>query len=166
MPAKKKHSTKTADAYFETFQAQHPKPRDRWINSLFALIVLWGFSGLIWFLPFPHLDFLGKYNGFVNWFTFFMAGLVYYYFRMLPIFSYFMLFTFGIFSYLFVQMEYWEQAGGPVPWHFCLCVLLFGSLALFFIRKNALKNTSLFDAVFIATLWPWHVLLKKLNIRY
>src|SRR5690554_3662671 len=85
----------------------------RWI---FIPLITFGAFGLIWSIPFPHLPFLGKFNGFVNWASFVVAFSIYYYYKLSPTLSYGMLLIFGLFSYFIVQLEYWEIDGGLSLW--------------------------------------------------
>lgn len=165
----KKADVRPIDAYFQSYDENYRQSPNRWIHSVCALVILFGISGLVWFIPFPRLDFLGRYNGFVNWFTFFMAILIYYYYRLSPMLSYFMLFTFGLFSYLFVQLEYWEQGDGPRPWLFCLGVFVVGWIGQFVGHGIVGKRLSfLADVRFllIGPLWIWLSAFRKMGLRY
>lgn len=135
-------------------------------QGIFVLFLCFGLSVLIWSIPFPHIDFLGRYNGFVNWFTFFMAIVVYYYLRLAPTLSYAILFSFGVFSFLIVQLEYWEQDGGPALWIAGLIAFALG-LGGYLLSDGHNRNMlSTFKSISIAPLWFWHLAFKKLNIPY
>ncbi|QNL49473.1 DUF962 domain-containing protein [Olivibacter sp. SDN3] len=167
--SKKKESKRPVDVYFEQYAESHQHPTNKLIHWVCVPLITFSISSLIWFIPFPHLSFLGQYNGFVNWFTLVMAIVVYYYLRLAPTLSYAMLFSFGVFSFLIVQLEYWEQAGGPAPWIVALIIFVVAWIGQFVGHKIEGKKPSfLTDVKFllIGPIWLWHFIFKKLNIPY
>ncbi|WP_028295464.1 hypothetical protein [Olivibacter sitiensis] len=169
----KKEPLRPIDTYFRFYEEQYPSPSKRGAQAVGMLFWWFGLCGLVWFIPFPYLVFFGRYNGFVNWFTFLMAILIYCYYRLSPMLSYFMLITFGLFSYLFVQLEYWEKESGPEPWLCCLAVFvlasIIGLIGRYIIDKKQGKKVSLLDnmkLLFIGPLWLWRYVFLKLSLRY
>ncbi len=135
-----------------------------------ALIVFWfGLSATIWAIPFPEISFMGRFNGFFNWFTLFMAGVIYYYLKLAPTLSYAMLLSFGVFSFLIVQLEYLEQDGGlPMVSVALLCLVV--GLAVEFIgfrKKNPSAGLKIFQQrLFIGPLWYWSKVFEKLSVPF
>src|SRR5690554_4617138 len=102
---KKKHvqepPKRPVDVYFETFNRQYQHPVNRVIQWIALPVFAFGMLGLVWMIPFPEIAFLKKhgYDTFINWGSFFIAGVIYYYLRLAPTLSYAMLFTVGIYSF-------------------------------------------------------------------
>lgn len=172
--AKKNQSTKQVnkrpiDIYFEQYAEHHQNPTNKLFHWICVPLITFSISGLIWFIPFPYLNFLGQYNGFINWFTIVMAIVVYYYLRLAPTLSYAMLFSFGVFSFIIVQLEYLEKAGGPAPWIICIILFVLGWIGQFIGHKIEGKKPSfLTDIKFllIGPIWLWHFIFKKVGIPY
>lgn len=159
------------DVYFETFDKQYQHPVNR-IIQYFALPIFWfAFLGLVWMIPFPEIDFLKQwgYDTFLNWGSFFIAGIIYYYLRLSPTLSYAMLLTVGVFSFFIVRLEYMEQAGGPAVWLVCGSLLLISFLALYLGSRLERKPVSFPDfcrLLVLGPVWLWHFAFKKWNIPY
>ena len=162
-------SKRAIDALFEEYTAFYQNSVNRKLQWIAIPLIFFGISGLVWLMPFPSLPFLGKYNGFINWFTILMAFTIYYYLRLAPTLSYAMLFTFGAFSYLIVQLEFAHKQGGAHPLVPCVAIFVIG-LILFFIGarregKSASFKTKL-KLLLIAPLWLWHLVFDKLKLPY
>ncbi len=122
-------------------------------------------------VPFPTIGFLAEhgYDTFLNWGSFFIAAVVYYYLRLAPTLSYAMLLVVGLFSFVIVQLEYVERDGGPAVWSVC-AVLLLLSLGALYLGKRLervpvpLRDFSRF--LVLGPIWLWHFVFKKLNIPY
>lgn len=128
-----------------------------------VILTLFGLMLFAWALPFPHLNFLGKYNGYVNWASFLIAALIYYYLRLSPTVSYLLLFILFAFSYLIIQLEQQLSAGGLLLTGFVVLLAgLAGQIAVY--RK--LSNVSTFKMLIQAPLWLIVSALRKLNLRY
>jgi len=159
------------DVYFETFNRQYQHPVNRAIQWIALPVFAFGILGLVWMIPFPEIAFLKKYgyDTFVNWGSFFIAVLVYYYLRLAPTLSYAMLLTIGIYSFFIVRLEYVEQAGGPAVWSVCACLLLASLLVLYLgkgMERVAVPFRSFLKLLLIGPIWLWHFAFKKLNIPY
>lgn len=164
-----KHIERSIDRYLSHFSRYHQQARNRYLFYLTIPLLLFAIAGLIWFIPFPRLTFLGAYQGYFNWFTIFMAIIIYAYLKLSPTLSYAMLFTFGICSYLLVQLEYWEKGGGPTPWLVCLligCLAIGGQLLGY--RREGIKVSlgEFLRFLFIGPLWLWSHLFKRMRIPF
>lgn len=172
---KKKHVQETpkrlVDAYFEMFGRQYQNPVNRIIQWIAIPVFAFGVIGLVWMIPFPEIAFLKRmgYDTFLNWGSFFIAGLVYYYLRLAPTLSYAMLLTIGVFSFFIVQLEYVEQAGGPAVWMVCGC-LMFASLLALYLGKNmekvAVPFGSFLKLLLVGPIWLWHFVFRKLKMPF
>jgi hypothetical protein len=132
---------------------------------LYAAVVftLFGLMLFAWAISFPHLGFLGRYNGYVNWASFLIAALIYYYLRLSPTVSYLLLFILFAFSYLIIQLEQRLTGGGLLLTG--LGILLTG-LAGQVIIYQKLKNVPVFTMIMQAPLWLMVSILRKLKLRY
>ncbi|WP_257670380.1 hypothetical protein [Parapedobacter tibetensis] len=159
------------DAQFESFDRQFQHPFNRTIQNFCIPIFSFAVLGLVWVLPFPEIAFLEKYgyDTFINWGSFFIAAMVYYYLRLAPTLSYAMLLTVGVFSFLIVQLEYIEQGGGPEIWLVCSTLLSFSFVILYIAKDMERRPVSLrefFRLLLLGPIWLWHFVFKKLNIPY
>src|SRR5690606_32145606 len=159
------------DVYFETFDRQFQHPVNRVIQYLAIPVFSFAVLGLVWMIPFPEIGFLKRngYDTFLNWGSFFIAGLIYYYLRLATTLSYAVLLTVGVFSFFIVRLEYVEQAGGPAVWGVC-ALLLFASFLALYVGKRMEKNPVSFSGFLrllaLGPIWLWHFVFKKLNIPY
>lgn len=157
------------DILFDKYSESHQSSTNRIINWICVPLIVFGIVGLVTSLPFPHIGFLGKYNMFINWFSVVLAVTIYYYSTLSPILSYLMLFVFGIFYVLIVQLEYVEQAGGPALWQVSLGIFTLAWIGQIIGNSIEGKKPSLLDNlefILIGPIWLLHFLLKKLNLRY
>lgn len=151
------------DRYFEEVdQAYHKSAA---VAALFVLLMMFGLITFVWALPFPHLAFLGKYNGYLNWASFLIAGLIYYLLRLSPMVSYLMLFMLFGFSYGIIQLEGWQKAGGPALWVVGFGVLVFGVAVQLFAIKASKINKGV-NFLFKTPVWLLVLLLKKIGFKY
>lgn len=159
------------DVYFETFDRQFQHPVNRVIQYLAIPVFSFAVLGLVWMIPFPEIGFLKKngYDTFLNWGSFFIAGMIYYYLRLATTLSYAVLLTVGVFSFFIVRLEYVEQAGGPAVWMVCTLLLLMSFLMLYLgkrMERNPVPFGSFLRMLTLGPIWLWHFVFKKLNIPY
>jgi len=173
MKKERKSAVKTApqkkvDLLFAEYAASHQHPSNQLINWVCIPMILFSVLGLLWSIPFPHLNFLGRYNGFVNWASFFIAISGYYYYRLSPVLSYMMILLVFALSLLVVQLEKWEAAGGPAVWLVCVITLLFAIGALFIGQKIEGKESSFktnVKSVLIGPIWLLKLILLKIGLK-
>jgi uncharacterized membrane protein YGL010W len=153
------------DQYSDNYQIHTPK-LFHWIC---IPLILFSILGLVWSIPFPHLDFMGRYNGYVNWASFLIAFSIYYYYKLSPIMSYLMLIFVFILAMGVVQLEQWQANGGPALWLVC-AVLFIGSWIVQFIghKIEGKKPSFLTDVKFllIGPIWLMHFICLKTGLRY
>ncbi|TCK83684.1 Mpo1 family 2-hydroxy fatty acid dioxygenase [Albibacterium bauzanense] len=155
------------DALFLQYADSHQNSTNILIHWICVPLIVFGIFGLVWSIPFPHIDFLGKYNGFINWASFLVAFSIYYYLKLSPTLSYGMLLIIGLFSYFIVQLEYWELAGGPALWLVCLIIFILSWIGQFIGHKIEGKKPSfLTDLKFllIGPIWLLAKVYKKVRI--
>lgn len=157
------------DVYFDKYQESHNNPTNEIIHWICVPLIIFSLMGLVWSIPFPNLSFLGRYNGFVNWASFLIAFSIYYYYRLSPVLSYFMLLIIVLFSYGIVSLEKWETAGGPAVWLVCLIIFVVAWIGQFIGHKIEGKKPSFLDDVkflLIGPIWLLHFICRKLGLRY
>ena len=165
----KKVEKREIDVLFDKYSENHQNPTNKLIHWVCVPLIVFSIIGLVSAIPFPHIGFLGKYNMYINWFSFLMAGTMYYYLKLSPILSYFMLFFFGICYFFVIQLEYVEQAGGIALWQSSLIIFVLSWIGQYIGQKIEGKKPSFLDDVkflLIGPLWLLHLLLKKLKINY
>lgn len=159
------------DRYFAEFAQLSQHPGHRAVQYLLIPVFSFALLGLIWMIPFPEIAFLKKhgYHIFLNWGSFFIAIVVYYYLRLAPTLSYAVLASIGVMSYLIVQLEYIEQGGGPAVWAVC-ALLLVSSLVLLWIASRAESRPvpfrSFLRLLAHGPIWLWHFVFIKLKIPF
>ncbi|WP_262246006.1 hypothetical protein [Parapedobacter soli] len=159
------------EVYFDAFNQQYRHPVNRVIQWIAIPVFAFSILGLVWMVPFPEIALLKKYgyDTFLNWGSFFIAGVVYYYLRLAPTLSYAMFVTIGVYSFLIVQLEYVEQGGGPAVWSVCACLLMASLLALYLgknMEKVAVPFRSFLKLLLLGPIWLWHFVFQKLRIPY
>ncbi len=156
---------RTVDRNFEQYNAVYEYAKNSYLLFIAIIIMFFGLVGFVWALPFPHLGFLGKYVGYLNWASFLIAALIYYHLRLSPMVSYFILFMLFGFSYGIISLEQWEQAGGPPLWLISMAMLLVGMVVQFLVFKSV-KAGNHIQLLVKALTWLTVVILKKINIKY
>lgn len=157
------------DVYFAKYAESHQNPTNKLIHWFCVPLIVFSIIGLVWAIPFPHLDFLGKYNGFLNWASFLIAFSIYYYTRLSPLLSYVMLLVVFIVAYFIVQLEKLEIAGGPAMWQVCLAIFIVSWIGQFIGHKIEGKRPSFLDDLrflLIGPIWLLHIFFKRMGIRY
>ena len=97
------------DKYLDKYAEFHTKPANRVINYFCVPLVLFSIIGFVWSIPFPHLGFLGIYNGYLNWASFLIALTIYFYYKLSPLLSYVALLIIFGFSYGVIQLLEWQK---------------------------------------------------------
>lgn len=142
----------------------HQNAANQLIHWICIPLMLLSIIGLAWSVPFPHLGFLGKYNGFVNWASFLIAFSGYYYYRLSPVLSYMMILLFFAVALVVVQMEKWSMAGGPALWLICWVIFVLAWTGQFIGQKIEGKRPSLVQQLRFLLIGPvW--LLEKFRIK-
>ena len=158
------------DLYFDKYAESHQNHTNEVIHWICVPLIVFSLFGLVWAIPFPHLEFLGKYNGFVNWASFLIAFAIYYYYKLSPVLSYVMLLIIMIFSAGIVGLEKLHNINGwPKMWQVCLIIFVISWIGQFIGHKIEGKKPSFFDDIkflLIGPIWLLHFVFKKVGIRY
>lgn len=165
----KKIEKKQVDIYFDKYAESHQNTTNELIHWICVPLIVFSLLGLVWAIPFPYLKFLGRYNGFVNWASFLIAFAIYYYYKLSPVLSYFMLLIIFAFSYAIIGLEYWSKTGGPQIWQSCLVIFVLSWIGQFVGHKIEGKKPSFLDDVkflLIGPIWLLHFILLRLKVKY
>ncbi len=157
------------DVYFDKYAESHQNPTNKLIHWICVPTIVFSLLGLVWAIPFPHIGFLGEYNSYFNWATFVIAFAVYYYYKLSPVLSYFMLLIIFAFTYMIVVLQQWGIHGGPALWLSSLILFVAAWAGQFIGHKIEGKKPSFFDDLkflLIGPLWLMHFILIRMNIRY
>jgi len=157
------------DIYFAKYAESHQNPTNKLIHWICVPLIVFSIFGLLWAIPFPHLKFLGTYNGYFNWASFAIAFSIYYYYKLSPVLSYFMLLVLMIFSFGVIQLADWQTAGGPMLWVVCLVLFILAWIGQFAGHRMEGKKPSFLDDLkflLIGPIWLLHFILKKFSIKY
>src|SRR6478672_5049809 len=99
-------STRKVDILFQQYSQSHQHLINKYIQWVCIPLFVFSIMGLVTAIPFPHLDFLGRYNTYISWFSFLLAIMIYLYLKLSPVLSYFMLLITGVLYYFIIQLEY------------------------------------------------------------
>ncbi|WP_256011369.1 Mpo1 family 2-hydroxy fatty acid dioxygenase [Desertivirga xinjiangensis] len=164
----KQHEILPVIKVLNQYSEAHQSPTNKLLQWIYVPLLSFGLLGLIWAIPFPHLNFLGRYNGFVNWASFLIAFSIYYYYKLSPLLSYGMLLVVFAFSAGIVSLEKLHtNQGWPQLPQVCLIIFILG-LLLQFIGYSAEGKIPSFitNLKFLLTgpMWLIHQLLKKVRL--
>lgn len=158
------------DLYFNKYSESHQDPTNKLIHWICVPLIVFSLFGLIWAMPFPHLDFLGKYNGYINWASFLIGFSIYYYYRLSPVLSYAMLLIIFGFAAIIVTLEKMNQQNNwPAMWQVCLGIFILAWIGQFIGHKIEGKKPSFIDDIkflLIGPLWLLHFIFKRLGLPY
>ncbi|MFD0792369.1 DUF962 domain-containing protein [Mucilaginibacter litoreus] len=165
----KKEELRPVEVYFARLDASHQNPANRLLHYICVPLMVLGLLGMVWAIPFPQIGFLKAYQGYFNWASFLIAITIYYYLKLSPLLSYFMLFLMFGFSYLIMQFEVWEKAGGPQLSAVSVGILVLSLLGQYIGGKLEGKEASFNDdtrLVHLTPLWVIYRLTRRLKLRY
>jgi uncharacterized membrane protein YGL010W len=167
---KKQVEKRLVDVYFDKYAESHQDHTNKTIHWICVPAIVFSLFGLIWAIPFPQLELLGRFNGFVNWASFLIGFSIYYYYKLSPVLSYVMLLVMFAFSAGIVGLEKMNlEAGWPAMWQICLGIFVLAWIGQFIGHKIEGKKPSFFDDLkflLIGPIWLLHFLFKKAGIRY
>lgn len=166
---KKEVPQQTLQHYFNYFSEKAPTLVSKMIQGISAAGLFFGLLGLLWSIPFPHLNFLGQYNSYFNWASFGIAFTVYYYSKLSPLLSYLMLFLTLVFAYVISLVEIHFTKGNLILTQLYLLIFIAFAVIRYLTLKMSGKNSTLkMELLFIliGPIWFLHFILKKLSIKY
>ncbi|PYF72469.1 Mpo1 family 2-hydroxy fatty acid dioxygenase [Pedobacter nutrimenti] len=165
----KAEEKKQVDVLFDKYAESHQNHSNEIIHWICVPLIVFSLLGLVWAIPFPHLEFMGRYNGYLNWASFLIAFSVYYYYRLSPVMSYLMLIIIFLMCMVVVKIEQAAANGGPALWLVCAVIFVLAWIGQFIGHKIEGKKPSFLDDVkflLIGPIWLLHFICKKVGIRY
>jgi hypothetical protein len=153
------------DRDFEEYESVYRGAKNSYILLIAVPLMMFGLMALIWAIPFPHIAFLGKYNGYLNWASFLIAALIYYHLRLSPMVSYLLLFMLFGFSYGIIQLEQVEKTGGMQLWLAGLILSTFGTGLQIWIFNNT-KAVHAINLLKVSSTWFIVTILKAIKLKY
>ena len=164
-----KQPIKKIGGIIEEFDNSHQNPINRAVQIICIPLLTFGFLGMIWSVPFPHLAFLGSYNGFVNWASFLIAFSIYYYYKVSPVLSYGILLIIFAFSAGIVSLEKLHNTDNwPTMGMVCLLLFVVGLILQFIGYKNEGKFPSAsqqIKSLLTAPLWLMYTVFNQLGVK-
>lgn len=140
------------------------------LYAFFLTLAFFGVMGLVWMIPFPQFEFLKKMNAqtFLNWGSFYIAIIIYFYLKLAPTLSYAALFSIAIMSFFIVQLEYVERDGGPTVILICSIIAIVGLLGLWVYAKKekSVTGKDFWSLITIGPIWLWSKVFDKLKFKY
>jgi uncharacterized membrane protein YGL010W len=162
--------SRLVDVYFDKYSESHQNHTNEIIHWICVPSIVFSLFGLVWAIPFPHIEILGRFNGYVNWASFLMTFSLYYYYRLSPVLTYFMIILIMFFSAGIVTLEKMHNtAGWPQMWEVCLGIFVLAWIGQFIGHKIEGKKPSFLDDLkflLIGPIWLLHFILKKAKIKY
>ncbi|MEO6149426.1 MAG: Mpo1-like protein [Mucilaginibacter sp.] len=157
------------DKLFARYAAYHQNSTNKLLQIIFVPLFLLGIYGLLWAIPFPKITFLGKYADHLNFASFLMAVCVFMYYRLSPVLSYFILFTFFFYSLIISQLLVWQENAGGALWQVCLVFTVIGLAGMLIGYAAEKKNPGVevkLSHILIAPIYLWHLALNKFSIKF
>jgi len=155
--------------YFDKYAAAHQNPVNKIIQIIAVPLFVFSVFILAWCIKFPYIKFLGQYNQDFNWASFLLAFSVYYYMRLSPVLSYFLLFILLGFFYIITEMVQWQNAGGPNLAIIGLGMYCLSGIVLFIGYKLENKKLSFeyrYKNLLIAPLFLLHLIFRRFSLKY
>jgi uncharacterized membrane protein YGL010W len=164
-----KETKRRVDVYFDKYAESHQNHKNELIHWICVPLIVFSLLGLVWSIPFPHIGFLGQYNEDFNWASFLIGFSIYYYYKLSPMLSYFMLIVVFAFTFGVMELDNWAKAGGPVLWQSCSLIFVLAWIGQFIGHKIEGKKPSFLDDIkflLIGPIWLLHFVLLKWKIKY
>ncbi|MET4082004.1 putative membrane protein YGL010W [Pedobacter sp. UYP30] len=157
------------DVYFDKYEESHNNHTNELIHWVCVPLIVFSLLGLVWNIPFPHLEFIGRYNGFFNWASILIAFTLYYYFTLSPLLAFLMIWVIGIMSYVIVQIELLVGLGSNSAYIIYAVIFVVAWIGQFIGHKIEGKKPSFLDDLrflLIGPIWLLHFICIKLGLKY
>ena len=168
-PSQIVQSKRPVDVYFDKYQESHNNQTNELIHWICVPLIIFSLLGIIWNIPFPHLEFLGRYNGFFNWASILIAFVLYYYFTLSPLLAFLMIWVIAIMAYIIVKIELFTGLGSSVAYIIYTVIFVAAWIGQFIGHKIEGKKPSFLDDLrflLIGPIWLLHFICLKLGLRY
>jgi hypothetical protein len=142
------------DKQFADYNAIYHTANKRVILLISACLLLLGLMGILWAAPFPQIKFLGQYAAYINWASFFIALIGFFYYRLSPVICYLVILLLFAFSYIITSLQNWEHAGGFSLRLISTLLIGAGLLMAILINKRMLGKVTVWKAFYYWLLTP------------
>ena len=133
-------------------------------------LIVFSILGLVWAIPVPHFNFLGKLNGYVNLATFLIFFATVYYLRLSVKLGLAMIVTIWLFSAGIISLERMARLHSwPEMWQVCLVIFVLAWAGQFWGHKIEGKKPSFLEDLqflLIGPIWLWAKVFRKLGWKY
>ena len=160
---------KQIDILFDTYAESHQNSSNKLIHCICVPLIVFSLLGLLWQIPFPYLEFLGRYNGYFNWASFLIAFAMYYYFTLSRVLFFIMIWIISAMSYAIVKIEQAYGLGSKTAIAIYAAVFILSWIGQFIGHKIEGKKPSFLNDVkflLIGPIWLLHFICKKINLKY
>jgi uncharacterized membrane protein YGL010W len=157
------------DILFDKYAESHQNHTNELIHWVCVPLIVFSLLGLVWQIPFPHLEFLGQYNGFLNWASFLIAFSMYYYFTLSPTLFFLMIWIIGLMSYGVVKIEQTFGLGSLITYSIFAVIFMLSWIGQLIGHKIEGKKPSFLDDIkflLIGPIWLLHFVCKKIGLKY
>jgi uncharacterized membrane protein YGL010W len=159
-----------AELYFDKYAESHQNATNILIHWICVPLIVFSILGLVWAIPLPHFNFLGKLNGYINLATFLILFATVYYLRLSFRLGLAMIFTIWIFSAGIITLEKMARLQGwPEMWQVCLVIFVLAWAGQFLGHKIEGKKPSFLDDLrflLIGPAWLWAKIFRKVGWKY
>ena len=158
------------DLYFEKYAQSHQHPSNIFIHWICVPLIVFSILGLVWAIPLPHFDLLGKLNGYINLATFLILFATVYYLRLSFRIGLAMILTIWVFSAGIIILEKMARLHGwPEMWQVCLAIFVLAWAGQFIGHKLEGRKPSFLDDLqflLIGPAWLWAKVFRKVGWKY
>ena len=156
--------------YFSRYAESHQNHTNVFIHWVCVPLIVFSILGLVWAIPVPYFDFLGKMNGYINLATFLILFATVYYLRLSFRLGLAMILTIWIFSAGIISLERMARLHNwPEMWQVCLVIFVLAWAGQFIGHKIEGKKPSFLEdlqSLLIGPIWLSAKLFKKLGWKY
>jgi len=160
----------TLQHYLNRYAESHQNNTNVLIHWICVPLIVFSLLGLVWAIPVPHVDFLGKLNGYINLATFLILFATIYYLRLSFRIGLAMILTIWIFSTGIILLERMARLRGwPEMWQVCLFIFVLAWAGQFIGHKIEGKKPSFLEDLqflLIGPAWLWVKIFRKLNWKF
>ncbi|MBK0403729.1 DUF962 domain-containing protein [Adhaeribacter sp. BT258] len=168
MPQEKSHHP--FRIYLERYAESHQNPMNVLVHWICVPLIAFSLLGLVWAIPVPHFNFLGKMNGYINLATFLILFATVYYLRLSFRIGLAMILTIWVFSAGIISLERMARLHSwHEMWQVCLVIFALAWVGQFIGHKIEGKKPSFLEDLrflLIGPAWLWAKVFNKLGWRY
>ena len=158
------------ESSFTRYSESHRNKTHVFIHWVCVPLIAFSLLGLVWAIPMPHAEFLGKLNGFLNLATFLILFATVFYLRTSFRLGLAMIVTIWIFSAGIISLERMARLHSwPEMWQVCLVIFVLAWAGQFIGHKIEGKKPSFLEDLrflLIGPIWLWAKIFRKLGWRY